>query len=72
MRLSSSGKNSRPITMGERNTSICTSPIANSAMTLPAMRVVGLRVVRIISVTRFSFSSSVEFSICPARSTISP
>ncbi len=48
---------------GSAKTSICTTPTMNSEITLPTTSVVGLRVVRIISVTRFSFSSSVEVSI---------
>ncbi|MCY1248342.1 hypothetical protein D9M72_617640 [compost metagenome] len=58
--------------MGDAKTATCTRPTMNRASTFPVMRVVGLSVVRIISVTLFSFSSRVEFSICPARSTTSP
>ena len=55
---------------GSENTIIWTIPIMNSEITLPTIRLVGLIVVRIISVTRFSFSSSVEFSIWLPRNTI--
>ena len=40
-----------------------TIPMQTSASTLPTIRVVGFIVVRIISVTRFSFSSRVTLSI---------
>src|SRR5665811_1892134 len=48
---------------GRTKTSICISPAMNSEMIFPTIKVVGFREVRIISVTRFSFSSRVEVSI---------
>ena len=39
-------------------------PTSSTAMTLPTISTRGSRVVRIISVTRFSFSSTVMLSIC--------
>jgi len=49
--------------IGPIRTSVCTKPTATRASSLPRMSVVGWIVVKIISVTRFSFSSTVMFSI---------
>ena len=55
---------------GSAKTTIWMMPIRNSETTFPTSRLVGLMVVRIISVTRFSFSSRVEFSIWFPRNTM--
>ena len=47
---------------GIATTRPCTMPISTKAITLPTIIVVGFIVVRIISVTRFSFSSTTIFA----------
>ena len=50
------------ITIGVKITKVCTIPARKVASSFPTIKSVGFSVVRIISVTRFSFSSTVLFS----------